>query len=311
MLNVYVLNVDIFYMIRSNNEGFSLIEVVVATAVWSIVAMGIAYSVVSQKKEAINSERTNEAIDMSNKLTDYINSNVFCESVLSTTAANNSRMLVSTFRPLDIRNAKFTIGNATVGNGSTLDANGNVRLVRARYRIKPGSESQQKTITVGDRTQIRKIVQIELELGLFKGTENVKSFERRYLEVPVMTSGNYISSCELKVTEPEICRALGMGFDPSSQVCTGEGDLGCDFLGSYTKADIDDSAAELSPACAGTDAELVNTVTGTCGCPSGTTEERPFGLSSTDSTTVNCGKKCSYTVFTQYEVIGCFRCGGE
>jgi prepilin-type N-terminal cleavage/methylation domain-containing protein len=298
-------------MHKSNIRGFSLVEVVVATAVWSVVAMGIAYTVVSQKKDAITSERTNEAIDIANKLTDYVNSSAFCESVLSTTVGGNSRMILSTFSPLDIRDAKFTIGNITVSNGSALDANSNIRLIKARYRIKPGSAAQQKTITVGSKTVIRKIAQIELGLALFKGNENIKSLESRFIEVPVMTSGDYITSCELKVTEPEICNALGMSFDSISQVCDGSGDLGCDFMGSYTKADIDDNAADLSPACNGADEELINNVTGSCGCPSGTTEERPFGLASNTSKTVSCGKKCEYTVYSQYEVIGCFKCGGK
>jgi hypothetical protein len=101
-----------------------------------------------------------------------------------------------------------------------------------------------------------------------------------------------------------------MTFDTARSVCDGAGDMGCEFLGSFTAADIRGNDPSLSPSC-GADADYVNTVTGTCGCPSGTNEQRSFGPTGVQSVFINCGKKCSYTVYSAYEVVGCFRCGGN
>lgn len=292
-------------------KGFTIVEVVVATAVWSILAMGITYSIISQKQHAVRTEQTNDAMDIANKLSDYVNSNVFCESIFSTTSTLNSRVLTANWNNLDIRSASFTINNATVTTGSQLDNDGKLEIVQARYRVKPGSTAQEKNIVIGIKNELRRIAQVELEIGLFKNGVYERSIERRYLEVPVMTKGQYIVSCDLKVTNPEICSALGMEFDTVLGVCAGEGDLGCEFLGSYIKADIDDNLSSINPTCDPNDTQQVNTVTGGCSCPVETNTQRSFGPATIDSTTVTCGKKCGYTVYTQYEVIGCFKCGGN
>lgn len=292
-----------------NEFGFSIAEVVVATAIWSVLALGISYTVVSQKNEAINADRHIEAIDLGNRLSDYVNSNMFCEAILAATNTNNSRELRAEWRNLDIRNTKFTVNQGqNVQQNSTLDRDGRVVVTQARYRVKPGTASQEVVVTIGNKQERRRTAQIELSMAIRNNDGSLKMLEPRFIEVPVMTRNNYITSCDLKVTSPEICSALGMNFDTARSVCDGEGDMGCEFLGSFTRADLRGNDPNLSPSCS---ADYVNTVTGACDCPLGTNEQRSFGPTSFSTGTIQCGKKCSYTVYSAFEVVGCFRCGGN
>lgn len=303
MSKKYVFTLKEKIGLLKQNAGFSLIEIIVAMGIMSVVAGLFATSVVQLQKSQVSFEDKNSSFAFISALTgSLLGDQQTCTNLLKgqRLSTTPTEFTISNFSGLGSQDVELKKSTLVAGHN---DASAKVRINSLTIHQKPNVEATKinaqgldyerkiAVITVG--TEIR-----EAGGKTEQGRSNYVAEAPRTLEVPVYTRGNTIESCQINMTRTDVCNTIGAGVDPTNTSrCLPQEQ--CFVKGSFF-------ISTCTPSYAGCMPSSRNPVTGSTTCPEKSTRTST-GLY-TQTFTVSCGKKCSYNVVNTIEFYMCMQC---
>jgi prepilin-type N-terminal cleavage/methylation domain-containing protein len=245
---------------RLNQKGFSIAELMIATAIWSVVALGTGYGVVQVQKSQQEMSSKNETLSMKKNLSSYFKSGMLCEDLLR----NRNLPNVSNNDYTDLGTARVEEFNRLLTETDSAVTVRKARVDRVQYRVKANSidgvGDPFKTTQVGPVTQRVKTVEFEVGFSYLKpgaSPTNTTFDDGAYtpappliFEAPVYTdTADRFISCSQDMNMTEMCSSLGFVLDPATQRCTASGDM-CVFGDVFAFSTIIDGgvAAQINAA---------------------------------------------------------------
>ncbi len=304
MSKKYVFLQKNLFKVLKQSTGFSLIEIIVAMGIMSVVAGLFATSVVQLQKSQVTFEDKNASFSFVSALTgSLLGDQQTCTALLQGTRLNAS--------PTEFTMANFSgLGSKTVDlkkgaivSGESADT-AKVRIQGLTIHAKPdvqttkivanGIEYDRRIAVVTLATEVR--APGDQKTG--QKTAAYRAEAPRTLEVPVYVRSNVIQTCQINMTRMDVCNTIGAGIDPNNTSrCLPQEQ--CFVKGSFF-------ISKCSPAYAGCMPSSVNPITGSTTCPAKSTRTSTGMYSQTFN--ISCGKKCSYTVTNTIEYFMCMQC---
>lgn len=256
-------------ILRLNQNGFSIAELMMATAVWSVVALGTGYGIAQVQKSQQEMSSKNLTLSMKKNLSSYFKSGMLCEELLRNRTLPN----VNNDDYIDLGSARTEEFNRLLTETETDVTVRKARVDRVRYRVRSNSVDgvgpQFKEVRVGDVTQRVKTVEFEVGFSYLKpgaSATNTTFDDGAYnpappliFESPVYTdSSDRFVSCSQDINMNEMCSSMGYVHDPATNRCEASGDM-CVFGDVFAFSTIMDAgdAARVNAAILAGGAEAI------------------------------------------------------
>ncbi len=294
--------------ILKSSSGFSLIEIIVAMGIMSVVAGLFATSMVQLQKSQVTFEDKNASFSFVSALTgSLLGDQQTCTALLQGTRLNNNptEFTMSNFSGLGSKTLDLKKGAVISGES---DDNPKVKVQGLTIHAKAAADAPSTKVVSNGITYDRKIAVITLstEIRTPGGTQQGQKTHAaaytteapRTLEVPVYVRSNVIHSCQINMTQTDACSAIGAGVDPSNPSRCKPQDQ-CFMKGSYM-------VSKCTPAYGGCLPHIINQVSMTTSCPAKSTRTSTGNFS--ESFTISCGKKCTQTILQSFEYYICMEC---
>ena len=243
-----------------NQKGFSLAELMMATAIWSVVALGTGYGIVQVQKSQQEMSSKNLTLSMKKNLSSYFKSGMLCDELLR----NRNLPNVPNDDYTDLGSARVEEFNRLLTETDNQVTVRKAKVDSVRYRVRSNSVDGLgppfKEVQVGPVTQRVKTVEFEVAFSYLKpgaSAANTTFDDGAYtpappliFESPVYTNASdRFISCSLDMNMTEMCSSLGYVLDPATQRCTASGDM-CVFGDVFAFSTIMDAgdAAQINAA---------------------------------------------------------------
>lgn len=299
MSKKYVFTIKNWYRILKHQAGFSLIEIVVAMGIMSVVAGLFATSVVQLQKSQVSFEDKNASFAFVSSLTGSIlGDQQTCTHLLKGTRLTNNA-------------SEFTVANFSGLGSKTIDLKKNtvisgsdnnqpkVRIRSLTIQAKPNIQTTK--IRANGVDYDRMIAEIILSTETRQPGASATKYTaepNRTIDVPVYVRNGIIETCQINMTRVDVCNTIGAGIDPNNTSrCLPQEQ--CFVKGSYF-------ISKCEPEYNGCVKSVANPITGGLNCPERSTATSTGMYSQTYN--VSCGKKCSYTVKNTIEYFMCMQC---
>lgn len=264
--------------------GFSMIEIMVATGLIGIVALG-AMNLAGQLNQV--QRRSKDFLrrnDLVSALTRHIYSTKGCEDLTGQTIPST---------PTAINLPQFTFGGMPgFSEGGTLE---NIRI--DNFRASQDLAASLPRVQIGGNTLVKTSLNIELTL-----TQDGRTMSH-YYNVPVLSlNSGEVRLCSDTKDAAEVCTAMLGTFNAATNSCDVADS--CLLKGTYKTLEcspvvasgcsLDHGVAENNPYTSGTS------------CPAGSTPNQT-GIINWNHT-VSCGKKCTQTINNTARWFTCLEC---
>lgn len=276
---------------RLRQSGFTLVEVMISSAILGVVALMIASvtSSVQQWQQTVIDR--DEAAMFSASVGKLLRSNGLCTT-----------SLLNTVVPPAGAPAPFTLNNyngygfsgaSPISSGTSVGSKTRVsNLTIVDKGIAPA------TIKVAGTSLLQLMATITMNLQSKTGT-TYRDLAPVYFDIAVAVDPGtrQIKSCLTDATLDQACLILGSTFNPLTGVCNPT--TQCFFEGAYT-------TATCTPGGYGCAVPINNPLTSAQSCPAGATASQTGESISTF--TASCGKKCTVTVTQVIRFFICMKC---
>lgn len=256
----------------SRNQGFTIVEVLIAVAILGLVAVG-ASTVMTDifKTQSLIVDR-DEANEFAASLSRFLNGDSSCSSALD-----------NTLFPVDVAAASQSETGTPIKitgySGYGVAASSNLEVgtqVGRRLRIKVIDMKNKgvppQDVVSGAATFKRYVAQIRLQFEQ-NSEGSWKALPPRFYEIPVLVdAAGAIKRCQVDLMIDDACRAIGSQYDAASGTCLPT--TQCQMKGTFV-------SAVCSPAYGGCNPGVMNPLTGSASCPAGVTASHTGHMSST------------------------------
>jgi prepilin-type N-terminal cleavage/methylation domain-containing protein len=221
--------------ISKKQNGFSLIEIMIATTIWSIVALGVGYGVVQVQKSQNNMVSQDMAINLKKNLSSQLKSSGLCQAILAgTNLVYNSSL---DFQNMGSGKVNYVnnLLTKTLEDGESKQSIRKANITSIRYRVKSNTgvnAQNSRIVQVGDTQQKVKTLEFEFGIAYLKAggneaiTEDYTVVEPFSFEMPVYTNmADQFVSCNLDFNMNEMCSSLGFIYDAKTNKCTSNKNL--------------------------------------------------------------------------------------
>ena len=281
----------------TRNKGFSLVEVLMALGVLSMISLGIGVAVsslMSQQKNVITSDigdNFTAAFFQHLLVPSNCTAAVSAKGTLPNNAAGDS-FTVSSYKGFQDLASNVVKAGAQVDRG--------LYVQNLTIRQKPGTSSQ--VVQAGDVQRIRQIAQIILRLERRFPNEPVRPYQDRILEVPVIMNGTAMEGCQIESDAEDLCLTMGGTYQNDECIPPAQ----CSMKGTYIETTCDDPSFGCAPEYTGKDRN--NIFTGAEKCPEGScpTQSGKFNI----TRSVQTGKKSSKDITVYENFYICMSCSG-
>lgn len=240
-------------------KGFSLAEIMVAAAIWSVVILGVSYGISQVHKTQNEMVSKDMTMNLKKSIASQLKGGAICDNLLSGTTLPNTNNTAYTA----VNNVLVSKINSMMIKTLNQDTVRKSKIEGIKYRVKSNSTSPAdsfKIIQVGKDQKKIKTVEFEFEVSyLIAGADinSPTSFEKApplNFEVPVHTSiTDQFDSCSIDFNMSEVCASLGYVYDPIDNKCTANNNL-CvfgDLFAFQTMLDKGDAATINAQILAG------------------------------------------------------------
>ncbi len=293
----------------SASKGMSLIEVMVTTAVASIIMVAIGNSLISLYQHQSTVTAKDEGNEFAADFSRLLSQNDVCTSMLNgiTLSASGAPIEITIPDLITANKQKALTDPAADDLQAGTDIYNGLRTLS--LTIENSSLPDQETeidLTPNDAdttltTVVRRVAEIELRLGIVKA-DNVQELKPRRYQVPVMAlqSNDRIHSCATELQVTDACSTIGSAYDPTTGSCVPS--TNCFMKGAYTTVNCKSSDGVLT----GCPDPVLNKITSGQNCP-GAGMATESGRNSFQIAE-DCGKKCTryYDVEIIYYI--CLEC---
>ena len=279
----------------NSNRGFTLVEVLVASAILGTIAFVTSSLVVNVARVQKEIDDHSIAIEFANQFTQHFKVGTGCEGLVNSALLTSSQPIeVKTFRGFGANNT-----DKTVKAGFEVSP-GQVAVSGLTIRRKPGIPPAVTEVSGQNYSLV--VAEINLDLSSIVGGQN-RPFKSHTIEFPALVNSlNQLAFCRGEASLNESCATLGGQVDPD----TGECKLAqqCRHQGTYSQ--IVSCTRNGNPWGTGCLPGMTNDKTGTQSCPPGSSAYYT-GQRVVDNQ-VDCGKKCSYTTQNTEHFFTCMEC---
>lgn len=286
-------------IIRLGFRGFTVIEILIGIALLALLAAGGASIVSRMGMQQSDIVTKDEATEFVSALNLWISNPDGCDQALGGKAlpvGGSTNLSISSYK----------------GYGMAPALNGGSETIQATYKLTPrltvnSMKLKDKgvppfVVRVDGQSLRRVIAQIEIELAV-KSAERTELQRKRYIEVPVLLAAgsDTIVRCAGQASLADVCSAVGGTLDPVTNTCKPQAN--CTLQGSFMTLSCDKPHYGCSNASG---QPLENPLTNSSSCPAGSVASQTGVFNY--SHTVECGKKCTDTVYNTLKFYICMRC---
>lgn len=295
-------------MIIKKNTGMTIVEIVVAIAVFGLLSTVFATSFVEVFKAQKSVENKDRSNDLATSVGRFIYKDATCNQGLQNIEIPSA---VDTKTEISINNFP-SIG--TVTGSSTPDGSPTISLAQGvtfdgNMRIKSLTIERTAFPPVNVRsggqnlTKITAKIQLSLEILNRQTSDSAGSWTElapRFFEIPIVTNAtNQVVECNVDVGMEDVCRSLGRQFNESTGQC--QKTTTCEVTGSFVE-----KSCSPNPSSRACPAGENNEMTGAQNCPRESVKKQSGKYSW--SFTENCGKKCTRTINVMETYFVCMEC---
>lgn len=289
-----------------NEKGMTLIEVMVTSAVGLLVVMAMGNAMIGLYKQQSDVTRKDVANDYAASLSRFLQSEASCTAGLrgQVLRANSvdQNVIIQDFlihKRQDAQALGAHLDDLMVFRQGVMNPADNPlrddRLIVEALTIS-NSNLPDQTIVVGNQTQIRRMAEIKLSLGVIEPGDHIRALKPRVFMVPVtVDSADRIVSCNTELQMEDACTAIGTNLVNGQCVPTEN----CYMRGTYSRT-VCSPGSRLCPQ------NIINQFTGSARCPSGASAYESGRNSSVFQE--DCGKKCSRDIRVNTTYYICMRC---
>lgn len=281
------------------NYGYTLIEVLIATALIAIMVLGIAEITRELFKQSNQTIARGESEEFADALSHWLHTTIGCASTFQ------GKLLTPEATPLTIQGFEgYTPqGSSSVTTPTSLYAGVNLspqlQIKALTYREKAGVAG---TIHYNGQDLVQKIIQVSVQLQTTTMSQP-HDIREKIIELPAAVDGsNNIQFCAVELDQIQVCMAIGARWDPTQGQCVQVDS--CVVQGRFARA----RSNPPDQCCYHYSDPWANQYTGTDSCPPGSTEqmigEKYYG----DTRTYSCGKKCTANIQDWEDFYVCLKC---
>ncbi|MBX3040861.1 MAG: prepilin-type N-terminal cleavage/methylation domain-containing protein [Bdellovibrionaceae bacterium] len=285
--------------LRKHDKGFSLVEVLMALGILSLVSLGVGVAVsslMSQQQQVVTSDiGDNFSAAFFQHLLVPVNCNAAINNQALPTSGNGTPLIVHSFGgeanpALNVVQANTQVDRGLFVNSLTI-------------RQKPGTSGQ--IIQIGSNNQRdRRIAQVVLKLERRPPNEAPRPYPDRILEIPVLlpAGGGNMQECQLESDAEDLCLSMGGTYQNDECIPPTQ----CSMKGTYIQTTCSDNSYGCANEYTGGDRN--NTFTGGESCPEGSCPTQSGRFNITRS--VQTGKKSSKNITVYENFYICMSCPG-
>lgn len=279
-----------------SQHGMSLVEVLLATGLIGLAALGVATLSQNMNQAAVQGEGQVARAEFTTALNSYLASKLGCEDLKVSTADG-----IFTEQPRPIKLTKwnylgFPVIQPGQSNGQKLTGFRYFELNKMdAYRDSPAKSTKIFATVSGAKQELFKTT-VNLDLVIKIGHKTYK-----YLyNVPVLLdAGGAIRLCAQEKTVAESCSAIRGIYNDQTQECKME--EGCQMKDTYITLTCSTGACDTRLG-----GSKVNQYTGGLSCPAGS--NALLTQSSSWTRKIECGKKCTSNQNNQMSWYACMVC---
>lgn len=279
---------------KTKNKGFSLVEVLMALGVLSLVSLGIGVAVSSLMNQQKNVITSDIGDNFSAAFFQHLLVPSNCTNAVNSKGLPNTpggaAFTVSSYKGFQDLAQNIVQANAQVDRGLFVQS--------LTIRQKPGTTGQ--VVQIGDVQRTRQIAQIILKLERRFPNEPTRPYQDRILEIPVLLNGSSMEACQLEADAEDLCLAMGGTYDNGQCIPPAQ----CSMKGTFIKTTCSDSSYGCANEYTGSDRN--NEFTGAESCPEGScpTQSGKFNI----TRSVKTGKKSSKDITVYENFYICMSC---
>ncbi len=283
--------------LRSDFSGFTLVEVLVAAGILSVVLLGVSSAIYYASKSQQNQQTKIESNDMFAGFAKYLLSRDGCEATFRTRVlpAADTNFSVTGF-------GGFGRNTSPISSGYVIDQK--LRVTRLTWSQKAAAAATTVGVTTTPLT--RKVARITFQYALTEaGSTQARNLKSRIIDIPVLVNGaNVVQACDLDLTNQSMCQSIGMQWNAGASAC--EPNASCESKGNYIVYDWGGDPEAREPQ----KNAVRNPLTNAFSCPAGSTAIRTYIDTWNNSVTLATGKKTNetFTAVMQEEYFTCLDC---